>query len=93
MKLSGWAPPVGDEVGGEAAHARSPSPGIKESRTKVSGDEGYRKGSGEGAVRGPVVLAAAGRLEESSPPPDPRRPLSHRKRRLRRSEQNNTGIS
>ncbi len=37
---------VGPPIGGEAAHsatARSPSPEIRESRTKVSGDEGCRR--------------------------------------------------
>jgi hypothetical protein len=39
-------PPVGGEVGGEEAHsatATSPSPEIRESRSKVSGDEGCRR--------------------------------------------------
>jgi hypothetical protein len=36
--MSGWAPPVGGEVGGKPL-----SPGVKESRTKVSGDEGCRR--------------------------------------------------
>jgi hypothetical protein len=58
-------PPVGGEVGGGTAHsatARSPSPEIKESRTKVSGDEGCRREAeisspnargrrGDGAIR------------------------------------------
>jgi hypothetical protein len=65
-------PPVGGEVGGEAAHlatARSPSPEIKESRTKVSGDEGCRREVEISSPNGRGQRGDGATRRSSSPPP------------------------
>ncbi len=66
------APPVGGEVGGEAAHsatARSPSPEIRESRTKVSGDEGCRREAEISSPNGRGRRGDGAIRPSSSPPP------------------------
>jgi hypothetical protein len=56
--VSGWAPPHGGRVGGEAAHSATawlpPPPGTK-SRTKVSGDEGCRREAEISSRTGPAA--------------------------------------
>ncbi len=65
-------PPIGGEVGGGAAHsatAGSPSPEIKECRTKVSGDEGCRREAETSSPNGQGRRGDGAIRPSSSPPP------------------------